>query len=232
VSLVYGYIFEWDGFRPDEQSASNSERFGNALLSIRLFTLPENPPKGRGLVRNPRWAIYRFLSPKPLLGEEPHARGLGHGYAYYVDVRVNEKTGTLVIAGPRYVVTEEVVRTFNAYIRPSLRRKVLNVKNLSDHLLERGSEKRFAVTHLTADVPGYGTAVSSIALTGDDIGGADFLVAERSEFTIRQVGVRPVENRAECGRFGSVGSVQFRTDLIDNFERFLVYAYDCGLYID
>lgn len=228
MSLVYGYIFEWDGFDPEGKSASNSARFGEALLSIRLFKLAQD----RRLGRARRWSVYRFLSPKPLLGEEPHEDGLGHGYAYFVYVRVNEKTGTLVIAGSRFAVTEEVVRTFNTYVKPSLQRKVLNVKNLADHLLERGTEKHFAVTHLAADVPGYGTAVSSIALTGDDIGGADFLVEERSAFTIRQVGVRPVGHRAECGRFGSVGSVQFRTDLLENFERFLIYAYDCGLYID
>lgn len=227
MSLVYGYIFEWEGFDPENKTASNSARFRDAFLSIKAFEAVQDRK-----ITAPRWAVFRFMSPKPLLGEEPHHDGMGHRYAYKTYVRVNEKTGTLVIAGARYTVTEEVVRTFNTYVRPSLQRRVINIKNLSEHLLERGTEKRFAVTHLTADVPGHGTAVTSISLSGDDIGGADFLVEERVQFTIRQVGVRPANYRAECGRFGSVGSVQFRTDLLDNFELFLVYAYECGLYID
>ena len=137
-----------------------------------------------------------------------------------------------MVAGARYTVTEEAMRNFNTYVRPSLTRKVINIKSLTEHLFERGAERHFAVTHFNADVPGYGTALSSISLNGDDIGSADFLVDERGNFTARQVGVRPLNHRSECGRFGSVGSVQFRTDLLDNFERFLVYAYRCGLYID
>lgn len=227
MSLVFGYIFEWDGLKPAEE-VPNSKRFAEALLSIKAF----RPIEENSITRARRWSVYRFLSPKPLLGEEPHHDGMGHSYSYKIYVRVNEKTGTLVVAGSRFSVTEEVVRTFNTYIRPSLQRKVINIKGLSDHLLERGREKRFAVTHLTADVPGYGTAVNSISLTGDDIGGSDFLVTERAEFTFRQIGVRPVDHRSECGRFGSVGSVQFRTDLLGNFEQFLVYAYKHGLYID
>lgn len=227
MSLVFGYIFEWDQLNANE-NASNSKLFTEVFLSIKAFKAMED----HKFALAPRWSVFRFLSPKPLLGEEPHHDGMGHSYSYKVYVRVNEKTGTLVIAGSRYSVTEEVVRTFNAYVRPSLQRKVINIKGLSDHLLERGTEKKFAVTHLTADVPGYGTAVGSVSLAGDDIGGSDFLVEERAKLTIRQVGVRPVDHRSECGRFGSVGSVQFRTDLLDNFERFLVYAYTRGLYID
>ena len=228
MSLVYGYIFEWDGFNSKESSVTNTDRFKEQLLSVRSFQNFVD----RKVTLAKRWSLYKFHSPKPLLGEESSALAMNADYAYSVYVRVNDKTGTLVIAASRYTVTEEAVKTFNVYIKPSLQRKVINIKGLSDHLLERGTEKRFAVTHLNADVPGYGTAVSSISLSGDDIGAADFLVDERADFTIRQVGVRPVDGRSECGRFGSVGSVQFRTELLGEFERFLSYAYECGLYID
>lgn len=228
MSLVFGYIFEWDGFDLDGGTESNSKRFRDQLLSIKAF----RPFENRTIQRARRWAAYRFHSPRPLLGEEHDTLNMGGDYPYNVYVRVNERTGTLVVAGARYAVTEEAVRTFNTYVRPSLQRKVINIKSLSEHLFERGTEKHFAVTHLSADIPGQGTALTSISLSGDDIGAADFLIEERTTFTARQVGVRPIDHRTECGRFGSVGSVQFRTDLLENFERFLVYAYKCGLYID
>lgn len=230
MSLVYGYIFEWDGFQSKSADKSNSERFNHELLSISEFR--PFVDKNKEASPAPRWAVYHFHSPKPLLGEEVDPMNLGGGYLYKLYVRVNQRTGTLVIAGARYSVTEEAVRTFNTYIKPSLQRKMINIRSLSEHLFQRGTKKEFSVTHFSADVPGHGTAVKSISISGDDIGAADFLVEERLNFAARQVGVRPHAHPIECGRFGSVGSVQFRTDLLANFERFLVYAYQHGLYID
>ncbi|HEY5723180.1 MAG TPA: hypothetical protein VIT45_12740 [Allosphingosinicella sp.] len=102
---------------------------------------------------------------------------------------------------------------------------------MADYLLEPGAEKRFAVTYLLADVPGYGSALSSMSLIGDDIAAADFMVEERGKLTARQLGVRSIFSRIECGRFGSLGSIRFRPACISDFESFLSYAYQNNFYI-
>ncbi|HEY6816429.1 MAG TPA: hypothetical protein VI168_12885 [Croceibacterium sp.] len=145
---------------------------------------------------------------------------------------MNERTRTVVVATMRYGITEEAIRYFNTYISPKLQRKVVNVRDLSEHLLDKGGEKQFAITHLLADVPGYGSALSLISLSGDDVGSTDFIDNQSSSLTTRQIGVRSVESRVECGRFGSVGSVQFRTDQLDDLEAFLSYAYERGFYLE
>jgi len=226
MSLVYGYLFEWDGFTSDEVKKPNSMRFKEALLSLSAF-------QGfRSVRKAPRWSVYKFMSSKPLNGEELHSLPADFRYSYEIYVRVNERTKTVVIAASRYTITEEAVRTFNTYLAPNLQRKIINIKELSEHLLEKGNRKQFAVTYLLADVPGYGSALSLISLIGEDIGSTDFLDDQRNSLTTRQIGVRPIDNRTECGRFASIGSVQFRTDQLGDLEAFLSYAYQNGFYLD
>jgi len=230
MTLLFGYLFDWDGFKDFGNEEPRTQVFRKSLLDQSAFRdMPQ-----RAIAKAPRWSIYRFLCHKPLLGEEVDGLDTKSPFVYPFYVRVNESTGTVIIAASRYTVTEEVVRTFNSYITPGIQRRVVNVKSLAEHLLETGTEKYYAVTYLLADVPGYGSALTSVSLIGDDIGGAaaEFLPDERTKLTPRQLGVRSVSSRVECGRFGSLGSVQFRSELIQDLERFLGHAYALDFYID
>jgi hypothetical protein len=227
MSLVYGYLFEWPT-SSEALQVSRSEAFQSAVESIRSFRLAED----HRINDIPRWTSYRFESLKPLhtVDGEPLFRDTP--YTYSVFVRVNDKTSTVVIAAARYSITDEVVRLFNTTVRPMLKRKSINVRGLSDYLLNEQKRKRFFVTYLLGDVPAYGSALTSISLHGDDIAAAEFSLPEGAALTARQIGVRLLTPRMECARFGTLGSVQFRTDLAAEFEQFLTYAYDRGFLTD
>jgi hypothetical protein len=106
------------------------------------------------------------------------------------------------------------------------------VKGLSDRLFDVAAREPFAITFLLADLPGFGSALSSMSLQGDDIGAANFSITGNMMFTTRQIGVRSLTTRSECGRFGNLGSVRFNTDMITDFEELLTYAYRSGFILD
>lgn len=223
MTVLYGYIFTWDGF-----SQAGDDGFSDAFVGA-VTKLKQFKNGGGRQPRASRWKRLIFESPQPLLGEEPGF--VPSVWTYKVHLRVNDKTGTVIIAAQRYTITDAVVQVINFKVTPNIRRKVINVGEVSEHLLAP-SPQQFAMTYYMADIPGYGSALSTISLHGDDIAAADFLVNERNNFTARQIGVRPLSQKAECGRFSNTGQIQFRDENLDTLERFLSYTYENGFYID
>lgn len=230
--MLYGYIFEWDGFL-DKTSSTNFEEFVSSLEKTPNLSFAE-----RLAIRSHKgWGKLWLRSSKALLGEqEDNRQNVIPGTEmrrYPVHVRVNERTKTVILAGQRYLVTDSAVLEFNSFVTPNLRRRVIDIDRLSRRLMSTTlEEKHFCVTYFMADVPGYGTALSTISLHGDDVGAVDFLAAERTNFTARQLGVRTIKSRIEAGRFVNTGSVQFRIETVPDMEAFLRYTYAEGLYID
>ena len=223
MTALFGYIFTWDGFNQAEDDGY-SESFLSKISNLKQFS-----KAGGRQPSTSRWKQLIFESMQPLLGEEPGF--VPSPWTYKVHVRVNDKTGTLIIATRRYTVTDAVVQAINFNITPNIRRKVVNVGEVSEHLLAP-SPQQFAITYYMADIPGYGSALSTISLHGDNIAAADFLVNERKNFTARQIGVRPLNQKNECGRFSNTGQIQFRDENLGMLERFLSYTYENGFYID
>lgn len=229
--MLYGYVLEWDGF---EAGSTESNR---ALFERSVFQVPTLEQGGdRRYLPSKRWSFFNFRSNKPLLGEfesDKQATIVGAEMRFYpVYFRVNERTKTVILASQRYAITDLAVSTFNAFINPNLRRRVIDIESLSSRLLTTEEDKKFCVTYYMADVPGYGSALNTISLHGDDLGAADFLSEERTKFTARQIGVRTISNRSEAGRFSNTGSIQFRLEAIPELEKFLSYTYKEKLYID
>ncbi|MCO5159927.1 MAG: hypothetical protein M9939_02235 [Mesorhizobium sp.] len=227
MTVLYGYIFTWDGVQGEvEGKKALSEQFFSAVVALRQF---KKIADRRG-AHSTRWRRFLYESSHALLGEE--SGGLfDHVWTYKVHFRVNDATGTVIIAAPRYAITDAVVQAINVKLTPNVRRKLINVAELSDHLLSPQAQQ-FAITYYMADVPGYGSALSTISLHGDDIAAADFLTKERGDFTARQIGVRPLNQRSDCGRFGNTGQIQFRDENLEMLELFLSYTYGHGFYID
>lgn len=220
MTLVFGYLLEWSTLREVDSNQSPAEAFRLAFESLDAIR-----PRTQSAVLAKRWHAYLFESPKPLHGLDWESLYPDAPYTYTVYVRVSDKTGTIVIAGARYAVTDEIVRVFNSKLRPALHRKTLNVRGLSEHLLSPSGKRRFALTYLLADVPAFGSALTSVALQGDDIGAVEVSPPNDVELIARQIGVRRHGSRMECARFGALGAVQFRTDFLGQFEDFLTYAY-------
>ena len=243
---LFGYIFDWSGFKPDKDMAgANFAQFEEAMLAARNFRDVSETGLSKSIVNvPPRWKVVLFQSSEPLAGEEPNFLG---SFEYRLLVRVNEMTNSVIIAAARYKISDAAISTFNVYTTPKLRRKIIAIPDLASHLLDENVPKKFAITFFKADVPGFGAALRSITLEGDDVFGAGFLQrgfgsgqfageaavgGGLSVFTARQIGIRPINSRSECGRFGNNGTVQFSDDAIPQLERFLAYAYSQGLYID
>lgn len=229
--MLYGYVLEWDGFEAGSAD-SNRSLFEESIL--RVPTLEKG--NDRRYLPSKRWSFFSLRSNRPLLGEfesENQSKIEGSETRFYpVYFRVNERTKTVIFAAQRYSITDVAVSTFNAFITPNLRRRVIDIEALSSRLLTDDEDKKFCVTYFMADVPGYGSALNTISLHGDDLGAADFLSEERTNFTARQIGVRTISNRSEAGRFSNTGSIQFRLEAIPELEKFLSYTYQEKLYVD
>lgn len=65
--------------------------------------------------------------------------------SYPLYVRVNDSNGTLIIAAKRYSVTNAAVNDLNIDLRPNLRRKVINISGVSDHLMQ-DEQQEFRIT--------------------------------------------------------------------------------------
>lgn len=235
MPLLYGYILTWEGYGVD-QDAPYADQFDELLLQQESFS-----PDHRGVARlNPAWKSYWYATKSALhdhgigADAEPSQSSVlaGATYTYPFMVRVNASNGTIIVVSTLYSITDAVIEYFNNAISPNLKRRIIDVHKVSQTLLDPGERKEYAITYFLADVPGYGSNLRSITLYGNDIAEADFLQAERRNFSARKIGVRPFASPRDAGRFNNYGTIQFRSENIDAFEDFLRYAYKKKLYIE
>ena len=219
---LFGYIFDWSDPREDPRT------FLDALSSAKLREIRSYSGPDSNVSK--RWTLLYFVSRRPFLGEEPGVLDTTHEYRYRLYVRVNSVTGSVILAAPRYAITDAAIETINRGLTPDLRRRVININDVVQHLFRREAQQ-YAVTYLMADVPGHRPLVNTIAIHGEDIGTSNFLLEERQTFTARQLGVRAIRSRMECGRFGNSGSIQFNLENSESLERFLAYTYENKFYI-
>ena len=163
MAISYGYLFSWDGFGKKGIVKGYGDEFRKLL--VEMTNIKEGPEKKRLNVRG--WISLKFLSGKPLLGEDPGFLRQSP-FQYDVWVRVNEHTGNIIISAQRYSITESVVDFFNFKYSPHLRKMVIDVGKLTDYMFH-SEEKKFFITYFMADVRGFGPSLTSISLYGDDI---------------------------------------------------------------
>lgn len=222
MRLLFGYVLDWDG------TQNSGTTFLEILTAEKVAEIRSNARTDERVGR--RWQSFWLFSRRPLLGEEAGGLDVSPIYRYRLFVRVNSVTNSVILASPRYAITDAAVESVNRAISPDLRRRVLNVNELSQHLLARQAQ-HYAVTYLMADVTGHKPFINTLALYGDDIGAANFLLEERKAFIARQVGVRSIRGIVEFGRFGNTGSIQFQAELAEELEQFLSYTYKNNFYI-
>lgn len=225
MAQLFGYLLGWDGFIAEKGAVDFSDQFVEVTTGARNFSVNES--KSRRVPK--RWGVLNFDSPISLSKEDDPGFVLNH-YRYEIWYRVNEITGTIIIASDLYKITDAVVSHFNFFNKPNLSRKVMNIQGLCLDIMKKKIDQ-YLLTYYLADVPGYGSSLRSIALYGDDIAEAGFLEEERQNFSPRQIGVRPSENRYEVGRFGNTGTVQFSEERVALLEGFLSFAKEADLYI-
>lgn len=231
----YGYLLNWKGFndaigRIDD---TNKAFFEGVARVPQLENIT-----GRSGVKVPKmpknWSVLLFRSSEPLGSETQTMTSLAH-YEYFLHVRVSKRSSSVLIASDSYKVADSAIATFNTYVVPKLQRRYIRVADLAERMFRQKSQTDYYVTHFLADVPGYGEALKSMTLTGEDIASAGFFDMEESgenngnglpfsNFTARQIGLRPVDSRVECGRFGATGTVSFPPDAVDELDAFLNYA--------
>ncbi len=232
--MLFGYLFRWSGF---QGATDEANPFLSELSQVPQFTDVTGKQGVKVASEIPlMWHVLNFRSGEPLAGEEQDGRML-KDYEYRVFVRVNPLSGSVIFASSRYKISDSAVATFNAYIAPKLQRRHIRVAELSERLFHQRSRADYFVTYFLADVPGYGEALKMLSLAGDDVAGAGFFsfdkssqsssqsgVLHYSDFTARQIGLRPIDSRQECGRFGGTGTIQFPDEAIQELDKFLIYA--------
>lgn len=239
----FGFLFHWGGF--DGEKTSNSESpLSNGFLK-KIKDIPQfSDITARHGARVPKdmpstWRLLSFRSPKPLAGEDvDDSRRLDGGdFPYHVFVRINPKAGTVIFASRRYSITEAAVMTFHTYTVPKMQRRNVRVAELAARLLNKTTSTDYFITFINADVPGYGEALRSISLEGEDIAGTGFFIVgsdtepsptkgglHYSNFNAKRIGLRPVTSRNECGRFGADNRVEFSDESIGALEDFFSFV--------
>jgi len=238
---MYGYLFTWGGFsQHGAEEYSMPDPFVVGLHKVPQF----EDITGKHGINVPgtlpgSWRVLNFRSPKALAGEDTEGRKrLDDGdYIYRVYVRTNPTSGSICIASRRLSISESAISATNTYVVPKLQKRVIRVAELSERLLRGEVKTEYFITFLSADVPGYGDALRTLSLEGEDIAGASFfnffefagaLAGNQglsySNFTARRIGLRPVDSYVECGRFGADNRIEFFDDSIQELERFLNYV--------
>ncbi|MDX8347388.1 hypothetical protein SLH49_05250 [Cognatiyoonia sp. IB215446] len=239
---LYGFLFQWDGFAPHRVSP---EAIGDAFL----FSLNDVPKfsdiSDRHGVVIPKplpknWRLFEFISNEPLTKDDsvkPPRTLDRNGYPYWIHIRTNMDAGTVIVAAATFRIAVQAVMTINAYVLPKMQRRNIRVAELAERLLRHESKTEYYVTLLTTDVPGFGEAVKSLSLEGEDIVGAEFFHFSNStsndsqkqglrytNFTAKRIGLRPIDSRSECGRFGTDNRIEFSDDGLQELEDFLKYV--------
>ena len=239
---LYGFLFQWNGF--------SSERVGKAFEGDPfIYTLNEASKltdiTNKQGVKVPKplpekWRLIEFLSDEPLTKEDSDSapRSLDrNSYPYWIYIRSNIETGAVIVASASFRITVQAVMTINTYILPKMQRRNIRVAELAERLLRQEARTEYFITLLTTDVPGYGDSVKSLSLEGDDIAGAGFFhftsasnnVGDKQglrykNFTAKRIGLRPVDSRIECGRFGTENRIEFSDEGLQELEDFLGYV--------
>lgn len=239
----FGFLFYWSGFSGEDisnQGTSSSGEFLDRINGVPQFSDITN----RGGVRVPKdmpstWRLLIFRSPKPLAGEDiDDSRRLDGGdFPYHIYVRINPKAGTVIFASRRYSITEAAVMTFHTYTVPKMQRRNVRVAELAERLLTKTASTEYFITFINADVPGYGEALRSISLEGEDIAGTGFFIVgsdaepsttkgglHYSNFNAKRIGLRPISSRSECGRFGADNRIEFSDESIGALEDFFSFV--------
>jgi hypothetical protein len=186
------------------------------------------------------WRLIECASDEPLTKDDfdsPPKAFDRKVYPYWVYLRTNHETGTVIVASSTFRITVQAVMTMNAYVLPKMQRRNIRVAELAERLLRQESKTDYFVTLLTTDVPGYGDSVKSLSLEGEDIVGAGFFnfLPPQSDanskqglrytnFTAKRIGLRPTDSRNECGRFGTDNRIEFSDDGLKELESFLNYV--------
>lgn len=238
---LFGFLFNWNDFsRQMSGESTEQDSFVARLHKVPQFSdITDNQGVNQTSRLPKTWRLLNFRSNKALAGEELDGRLRldGDEFVYRIYVRANLETGSVIFASRRLSISEAAVMTQNTYVLPKLQRRNIRVAELSERLLRRDTITDYFVTFLSADVPGYGDSLKSISLEGEDIAGAGFFFFDDvsgstekkhglhySNFTARRIGLRPVDSRLECGRFGVDNRIEFSDDSIQELEDFLLYV--------
>lgn len=238
----FGFLFSWSGFGPEVPSGQEPpfDEFSKRLNEVPQFTdITDRHGVARPKDMPSSWRLLSFRSLKPLAGEDlENSKRLDSGdFPYHVYVRINAQAGTIIFAARRYSITEAAVMTFHTYTVPKMKRRNVRVAELAERLLTKRTTTDYFITFLNADVPGYGEALRSLSLEGEDIAGTGFfLLGEETEptstkgglqyanFNAKRIGLRPVTSRNEFGRFGADNRVEFSDDSIGSLEEFFSFV--------
>ncbi|MCV6596607.1 MAG: hypothetical protein OIF40_05915 [Mangrovicoccus sp.] len=202
------------------------------LSSKQGVTIPKPLPEN--------WSLVEFVSDEPLTKDDfdSQPKALDRNvYPYWVYLRTNPETGTVIVASATFRITIQAVMTINAYVLPKMQRRNIRVAELAERLLRQEAKTDYFMTLLTTDVPGFGESVKSLSLEGEDIVGAGFFhfLPPQSDssskqglrytnFTAKRIGLRPTNSRNECGRFGTDNRIEFSDDGLQELENFLNYV--------
>ncbi len=238
---LFGFLFNWSGYS-QENTSHNS---GDDPLLQELKKVPQfSDISGRQGVSPSAalpdsWRLFSFRSNRPLAGEDLESRKMfdGGDFVYNVFIRTNQKAGTVIFVSKRFSISEAAVMTLHTYIVPKMQRRNIRVAELSKRLLGPVSKTDYFITFLSTDVPGFGDSLKSMTLEGEDIAGARFFKLGNPEtpkeastglpyanFTAKRIGLRPVDSRQECGRFGTDNRIECSDDALQELEEFLEFV--------
>lgn len=184
------------------------------------------------------WSLVLFRSEIPLTKEDrgtadnqtPSAqKAATKVWPYPIYIRASSSSNNLVIGA----ASTEIVKAFLSQMRSKMNSFIssvyLDVDRLADAILD-STQPKFCLTHMTLDVPNYGTALKTMQLHGDDIALAVELRDFLKKYRTRLVGLRRNDRIAEDAVLGSNGFLKFYDDRINGVAYCLAFVQEMGLY--
>jgi hypothetical protein len=154
-----------------------------------------------GTVPASRWEQYVLRSSVPLRGEDKGAE-----YEYGIICRRSGPRLLLATAArpvTSHIIENELPNVFATRLRPV----TINVDGLVRSLIEKPA--LYSITFVHTKLPGFGAALRSASLYGQDIGEATFVRENLGLMRFATCGLRHASASAEIVRLGTEGTIFF-----------------------
>jgi hypothetical protein len=158
-----------------------------------------------GQITGTKWDEYRFRSSRPMRGEMQY--NIGGVWEYIV---ISRRSGPrLLLLSEATAIVEVILESEAMYARGlPLRRVGVAVDALVKEIAHNPGE--FLLSRVDARVAGYGTALRSITLYGEDIGEARMFREQLTQLQCYACGIRHAQGGAEICRLVNRGGISFR----------------------
>lgn len=197
MTVYHGSLYRWGTGKSSINSSGLQQKWNEQLHKAGKF---EFSAEYSATEKRNSWKRYTYYSPEPLSRfHKFQQKELQHRgpFPYEIIIRVNEKTGTVVILSTGSGIVYHLVdRVLNQALSPRLVRLQINILDLVNNLLGTGVDE-YALTSIRARVVASGRNLERISFEGKDLANAAMVRQMGDLLTPHYVGMRSRKDSVE-----------------------------------